>query len=103
MKLSIVIPVYNEERTILPLLQRVDAVKLPDKLEKEIIVVDDGSTDNTRNLLSKIDMKNKEIIFHDKNKGKGNALKTGFKRATGDFVIIQDADLDTIQMNTPNF
>jgi glycosyltransferase involved in cell wall biosynthesis len=95
MIVSIVIPVYNEEQTIQTILERVQSVKL--SLQKEIIVVDDCSTDRTRNILG--DMKNHgndnlTIIHHDKNRGKGAALRTGFHAANGDIVIIQDADLE---------
>jgi len=81
MKLSIIIPVYNEAATILKL------------LEKEIILVDDCSTDGTREILNKLVDKYK-IIFQEKNQGKGAALRRGFQETTGDFIIIQDADLE---------
>lgn len=91
MKLSIVIPAYNEERTIAEIIRRVKAVPVPG-IEKEIIVVDDCSTDKTRELLKKsIGI---AAVFHEKNSGKGSAVKTGFLRATGDIVLIQDADLE---------
>jgi glycosyltransferase involved in cell wall biosynthesis len=90
-KLSIVVPVYNEEKTIEEILRRIELVDLG--IEKEIVLVDDGSSDKTREILGKYDGKFK-IIFHDKNQGKGAALKTGFKEATGDYIVIQDADLE---------
>lgn len=90
MKLSVVIPVYNEKRTIEEILKRVKAVDI----EKEIIVVDDGSTDGTREILKNIQEDGISIYYHDKNKGKGAALRTGFRYVTGDIVIIQDADLE---------
>jgi len=90
MKLSIVVPVYNEEKTIVTILGRIEQTKF----EKEIIVVDDFSTDGTRNILrNKYDGKHK-LLYHERNMGKGAALKTGFAHVTGDIVIIQDADLE---------
>jgi glycosyltransferase involved in cell wall biosynthesis len=90
-KLSIIIPAYNEKATIEEIIRRIEAVDLG-ILKKEIIVVDDGSTDGTREILKKIpDIR---YIFHEKNLGKGGAVKTGFREATGDILIIQDADLE---------
>lgn len=90
-KVSIVIPAYNEKETIEKILEKVKGVSLPNA-EKEIIVVDDGSTDGTREILEKT--KGIRYIFHDKNQGKGGAVKTGFQNATGDILLIQDADLE---------
>lgn len=91
MKLSIIIPAYNEKRTIKELISQVQAVSLP-QVEKEILVIDDGSTDGTRDILENI--KGIHYIFHEKNQGKGGAIKTGFQNATGDILLIQDADLE---------
>jgi glycosyltransferase involved in cell wall biosynthesis len=93
MKLSIIIPVYNEEKTILEVLDRVKKEVIPG-VEKEMIVVDDCSTDSTRQKLKNIKGNDSKIIFHEKNGGKGAAVKTGIKNATGDYIIIQDADLE---------
>jgi glycosyltransferase involved in cell wall biosynthesis len=90
MKLSVVIPVYNERGTIEEILKRVGSVPQ----DKEIIVVDDGSTDGTTKWLKERAGDDVKVIFHQKNKGKGAALRTGFELVTGDIVIIQDADLE---------
>ena len=91
-KLSIIIPCYNEFVTILSL---IDAVKKSPVANKELIIVDDGSKDGTRELLDKIkDDPDLKVIFHKINQGKGAALRTGFREATGDICIVQDADLE---------
>jgi len=90
-KLSIIIPVYNEKETILEILKRVENVDL--SLEKEIIIIDDGSIDGTKEILKKLEGQYK-ILYHSKNQGKGAVLRTGFKQANGDFTLIQDADLE---------
>src|SRR5947207_145983 len=90
MKLSIVVPVYNEAATILATLERVQLTPF----DKEIIVVDDGSTDGTRDVLEAITDPTIRVFFHSRNRGKGAALRTGFAQATGDYVVVQDADLE---------
>ena len=94
MKLSIIIPVYNEYKTIESLVNKVLGVDLGN-IKKEIIIVDDGSKDKTTDVLkSKIEPIVSKIIYKQKNEGKGAALRTGFQNATGDYVIVQDADLE---------
>lgn len=94
MQLSIVIPVYNESKTIMEIVDRVQRVQL-DGICKELIIVDDFSTDGTVDKLHELcSTSNIKVLYHNKNSGKGAALKTGFGHVTGDFVIIQDADLE---------
>jgi glycosyltransferase involved in cell wall biosynthesis len=89
--LSVVIPVYNEVNTIEAVVQRVRSSGLP----IEIILVDDGSRDGTRDKLKQLEsIPNTQVILHEKNRGKGAAIKTGFTHATGDIVVIQDADME---------
>ena len=90
MRLSVVVPVYNECKTVDRVLKRISEVGL----DTEIIVVDDGSTDGTREILTAKPKEAFRLILHDSNLGKGAALRTGFAAATGDFVIVQDADLE---------
>lgn len=94
MKLSIVIPVYNEASTLEDLVNRVNTVEVG--MEKEIVLVDDCSQDGTRGVMKRLAEQHPEwqFAYHEVNQGKGAALRTGFKRATGELVIIQDADLE---------
>jgi glycosyltransferase involved in cell wall biosynthesis len=91
LKLSVVIPVHNEKKTLDELISRVEAVNL----DKEIIIVDDASTDGTRQLLKKYEEREKfKVIYQQKNTGKGSALRVGFDKAEGEIIIVQDADLE---------
>ncbi len=90
MKISIVIPVYNEEKTVQEMIAKVRQIPFG----KEIIVVDDGSTDKTAEILHSLQEGSLVLLRHEQNKGKGAALRTGFSRASGEIIIIQDADLE---------
>jgi len=96
--LSIVIPAYNEGRTIHKILDKVKAVELIHGIKKELIIVNDYSTDNTEEAIKAYQKENPDLPIsyykHEKNKGKGAALHTGIDKATGDFIVIQDADLE---------
>lgn len=88
--LSVIVPVYNEEKTIKEILDKVNSVAI----DKEIIVINDGSTDSTGTLLSSLRAPNVKVIHHTTNRGKGAAVLSGLSQAAGEFVIIQDADLE---------
>jgi len=96
--LSIIIPVYNEERTIDKILDRVKKAELIEKIEKEIIVVNDCSTDDTGKIVLNYIEKNRDLVIkyfkHEKNIGKGASIRTGIRKASGKYLIIQDADLE---------
>lgn len=97
-KLSIIIPCYNEEKTIIKLLTKVNAVSLLDNITKEIIIIDDCSTDNSKMLVQQFANEHPELCINylknDVNKGKGASIRVGINQASGDFIIIQDADLE---------
>ncbi|HOG23458.1 MAG TPA: glycosyltransferase family 2 protein [Candidatus Omnitrophota bacterium] len=91
MKLSVVMPVYNEKKTVEEVIRRVLGLAM----EKELVIVDDASTDGTREILARYEnTPHVRIFYHEKNQGKGAALQTGFRGVTGDLVVIQDADLE---------
>ena len=90
MKLSIIVPVYNERKTLPEVLERLESIPI----SKEVVVVDDGSTDGTGDLLRDFNSSDIKVIFHGKNYGKGYAIRSALNHVTGDYVIIQDADLE---------
>ncbi|MFL2603737.1 MAG: glycosyltransferase family 2 protein [Flavobacteriaceae bacterium] len=98
MKLSILIPVYNEEDSILNILNELKKVNLINDIEKQIILIDDCSLDNSKNIIDNFILNNNDLDIlvesHTKNKGKGAAIQTGIKIASGDIIVIQDADLE---------
>lgn len=92
-KLSIIIPVFNEEKTVVKMLKKVLSTKLPVK-RIEYIVVDDGSTDSSKSKVKSLKSRKLKLFTHKKNQGKGAAVRTGLKHAKGDYIVIQDADLE---------
>ncbi|MFC1591560.1 glycosyltransferase family 2 protein [Thermodesulfobacteriota bacterium] len=94
MKLSIIICVYNEQETILTVIDRVQAAALPEGWSRELIVVDNCSTDGTRDLLKTVNAENVRMVYQPRNMGKGTSVRTGIPLCTGDYTILQDADLE---------
>lgn len=99
--LSIIVPLYNEENTILKILSKLN--KINEFCDVEIIVIDDGSTDNSRNIIKKNKSFYGKSIFFDKNMGKGKAVIEGIKQSKGDYIVIQDADLEYDPEDLKNF
>src|SRR6266404_2586356 len=91
--LSIIIPVYNEKNTIITVLEKVEHASLQENFSREIILIDDFSTDGTREILKGLENRYK-VFYHQQNQGKGAAVRTGLNAATGDYAIIQDADME---------
>ncbi len=103
MKLSIIVCVFNEIKTIKEILKKIDNVVLPNPYTKEIIIIDNNSDDGTREILNELkSSSNYNIIFQDKNYGKGNSVITGIKAATGELIVFQDADLEYDPNNYAN-
>jgi glycosyltransferase involved in cell wall biosynthesis len=98
LRVSVVVPVFNEKPTLEEILRRIRADSIP----KEIILIDDGSTDGTREMLAEMESEpDLVVVYHERNQGKGAALRTGFHHATGDILIIQDADLEYDPIHYP--
>jgi glycosyltransferase involved in cell wall biosynthesis len=91
-KLSVIVPVFNERNTVAEVVRRMRAIDLP--IDREIVIVDDGSDDGTREVLSQLGDSTVRVVFHPHNRGKGAAVRTGLGAVTGDLVLIQDADLE---------
>ncbi len=91
-KLSVIVPVYDERNTVVEVVRRMRAVDIP--LEREFVLVDDGSTDGTSEVLRQLADSTVRVVFHEKNRGKGAAIRTGLEQVTGDLVLVQDADLE---------
>jgi glycosyltransferase involved in cell wall biosynthesis len=102
-KLSIIICCYNEQKTILQVIEKTKAVDFGPQWEREIVVVDNCSTDGTRELLQTIKDPAVRVVFHERNLGKGSSIRTGIAHMTGDYMVIQDADLEYDPAELPKF
>ena len=94
MKLSVIIPAYNEEGTIVDLIPKIQSTQLPSGMTKEVIIVNDGSTDNTKGIVEKFLNDPSIKLYHQENLGKSAAVMNGIEKSTGDIILIQDADLE---------
>jgi glycosyltransferase involved in cell wall biosynthesis len=91
-KLSVIVPVYDERNTVAEIVRRMRSVDIP--LDREFVLVDDGSADGTRDVLRQLTDSTVRVVYHERNRGKGAAIRTGLEQVTGDLVLIQDADLE---------
>ena len=91
-KLSVIVPLYDERNTVVEIVRRMRAVDLP--IDREIVLVDDGSTDGTSDVLRQLADSTVRVVYHERNRGKGAAIRTGLEQVTGDLVLIQDGDLE---------
>jgi glycosyltransferase involved in cell wall biosynthesis len=91
-KLSVIVPVYDERNTVAEIVRRMRSVDIP--LDREFVLVDDGSSDGTRDVLRQLTDSTVRVVYHERNRGKGAAIRTGLEQVTGDLVLIQDADLE---------
>jgi glycosyltransferase involved in cell wall biosynthesis len=91
-KLSVIVPVYDERNTVVEIVRRMRAVELP--VDLEIVIIDDGSTDGTRDVLRQLADSTVRVVMHEHNRGKGTAIRTGLEHVSGDLVLVQDADLE---------
>ena len=91
-KLSVIVPVFDERNTVAEIVRRMRSVDIP--LEREFVLVDDGSSDGTREVLSQLTDSTVRVVYHERNRGKGAAIRTGLEQVTGDLVLVQDADLE---------
>jgi glycosyltransferase involved in cell wall biosynthesis len=91
-KLSVIVPVFDERNTVVEIVRRMRAVDIP--LDREIVLVDDGSTDGTSEILRQLADSTVRVVYHERNRGKGSAIRTGLEQVTGDLVLVQDSDLE---------
>lgn len=100
-RLTVIVPVYDERNTVGEVVRRLRGLQLPDQLELEVLVVDDGSTDGTDKVLKAVEDSTVRVVTHKTNRGKGAAIRTGLAEARGDIVLLQDADLEYLPEDVP--